>query len=207
MPKTSKTSLPESLPGQTDRIIKLSDEWVLKLVKRVDHYDANVKVNLDGYAKVGINAKEGRASSKIGTNTLDFIKSKFNVFSIGSAGNSDGVSPLWNKFKKGQEEQLKVLFKNISQKDKNARYEVQCLWNNILGTVNKLWKSDTTKRDKINKVNKEIFEEFLNSCEVYNEVDSQENFEKASKNFDKVMNIYHLYDYTPELKRAHSIKR
>ena len=29
----------------------------------------------------------------------------------------------------------------------------------------------------------------------------------ASKNFDKVMNIYHLYDYTPELKRAHSIKR
>ena len=99
------------------------------------------------------------------------------------------------------------MFKNISQKDKNARYEVQCLWNNILGTVNKLWKSDTTKRDKINKVNKEIFEEFLNSCEVYNEVDSQENFEKASKNFDKVMNIYHLYDYTPELKRAHSIKQ
>ena len=129
------------------------------------------------------------------------------MFSIGSAGNSDGVSPLWNKFKKGQEEQLKVLFKNISQKDKNARYEVQCLWNNILGTVNKLWKSDTTKRDKINKVNKEIFEEFLNSCEVYNEVDSQENFEKASKNFDKVMNIYHVYDYTPELKRVHSIKR
>ena len=207
VPKTSKTSLPESLPGQTDRIIKLSDEWVLKLVKRIDCYDLDTKVNLDGYAKVGISGKEKRASSKIGTNTLDFIKSNFNVFSLGSAGISDGVSPLWNKFKKGQEEQLKVLFKNISQKDKNARYEVQCLWNNILGTVNKLWKSDTTKRDKINKVNKEIFEEFLNSCEVYNEVDSQENFEKASKNFDKVMNIYHLYDYTPELKRAHSIKQ
>ena len=207
VPKTSKEKLPNPLPGQTDRIIKLSDEWVLKLVKRVDHYDANVKVNLDGYAKVGINAKEGRASSKIGANTLDFIKSKFNVFSIGSAGNSDGVSPLWNKFKKGQEEQLKVLFKNISQKDKNARYEVQCLWNNILGTVNKLWKSDTTKRDKINTVNKKIFEEFISFCETYNKVDSQENFDKVSESFDKIMNIYHLYDYTPELKRAHSIKQ
>lgn len=206
VPKTSQNNLPESLPGQTDRIIKLNDEWVLKLVKRIDCYDLNAKVNLDGYAKLDIYGKEGRASSKIGTNTLDFIKSKFNVFSIGKTGNSGDLSPLWNKFKKGQEEQLKVLFKNISQKDKNARYEVQCLWNNILGTVNKLWKSDTTKRDNINKVNKEIFEEFISSCEKYNELESQENFDKVSESFDKVMNIYHVYDYTPELKRVHSIK-
>lgn len=204
--ETDKENL-KALPEQNETIIKLDDEWVLKLVKRVDSGFAKLNLNAADVAKVNASARVGRASSVIGTDTFSFITKRYNVFEAGLNDKlNNKENNLWDQFKKNQEIGIKEMLINISEKNKNIRYELQEMYNDIMKNISNDSKLKVSKKNSLlDKVDKE-FIEFINACDKFKEKDTQENFETASKALDKILNLSYLYSYLPELNRVHLIK-
>jgi len=203
--KEGKDTL-KALPQQDEAIIKLDDEWVLKLVKRVDSGFANLNINAAEMVKINTSARVGRACSKIGSDTFKYITNRYNVFETGlndKINNKENV--LWNQFKGSQEDQIKEMLINVSDKDKNIRYELQEMYNSIMKNIsnNKKLKKDA-KTSLLNKIDKD-FIKFIEMCEKFKGNSTQENFEVASELLDNILNLNYLYIYLPEYNRVHSI--
>lgn len=188
---------PNPLPGDSTPITPENDEWVLKLIKRIDTVSPDLNLEVSGVGKLGATAKIGKASSIIGNNTLAFLTNKFNALSTGINENSNEENPIWQDFKKAQAEEFSNLFTNISQKT-NARYELQCIWNSIKNNI----ASNQTQYDSVYN----DFKGFLDACESFNNDKSQENFDNASSLFDKVLALNYKLSYLPEFQKVHSIK-
>ncbi len=195
-----------SLPEQQKIIKKSEDEWKLKLIKRIDSTVSGLKLGIFDYATPNISHSIGKASSIIGSDTLSFITSRYNVFQTGMKDKENSSNYLWNNFKNSQSEQFKNLFINISDINKNVRYELQCIWNQAIKNIksdNSL--IDSEKSQMISNCEKS-FSEFLNDCDNLSKKDSEENFKKASNSFDKVMELNYNHNFMNEIKRIHKIK-
>lgn len=195
-----------SLPEQQNVLKKSEDEWKLKLIKRIDSTVSGLKLGISDYATPSISHSIGKATSIIGSDTLSFITSRYNVFQAGMKDKEDSSNYLWNNFKDAQLEQFKKLFINTSDINKNVRYELQCIWNQAIKNI----KSDSalTESEKSQLISncEKSFSELLKDCDNLSKEDSEENFKKASKSFDEVMELNYTHNFMNEIKRIHKIK-
>ena len=200
--KTKENSVTLSLPGSHNPIFKDSDEWVLKLIKRIDTASANVSLSAANVGDLKLSSQMGKISSKIGNNTLSFLTNKFNALNTGfNEDNSDEESSeniIWQNFKKAQSDEILKLFVNISKKT-NARYELQCIWNEIAKNI---FKNKTTYKSAHND-----FKNFLIACKNLRKNKSQKDFDATSELFDKILKLNYEFNYMPELIKVHSITK
>lgn len=199
--KTGEDYVPLPLPESEIPIILSNNEWVLKLIKRIDTASANINIGIDDIGSIALSSKIGKASAKIGNNTLTFIINKFNLLNTGLDDNittkemSENI--IWQDFKKAQSEELTKLFININEKT-NARYELQCIWNAIVKNISK-------NKEQYQNAYKD-FANFLTACKNLSENNSKENFDNTSKLFDKILKLNYDFNYMPELSNLHSIR-
>lgn len=206
--KTDKTNPNQKtlpLPGCDEVISKDKDCWALKLIKRIDSTVSNLSVGVSNHSS-NLSHLIGKTSSIIGSDTLAFITSRYNVFQTGLLESGEDENYLWDSFKENQMKQFKDLFLNISNKNKNVRYELQSIWNQLVNTT----KTDKTltpkQKNEIIKESEISFKEFLENCDKLKDENSEENLKKASESFDKVMHANYKFNFVPEVKRIYSIR-
>ncbi len=180
------------LPGDNQPIVKNKNEWTLKLIKRVDSSLTKLKIGLDDYGSTNISNSVGKSSAIIGTDTLSFIKNKYNVFAMGLNDKENESNHMWNDFKNGQLSCFKDLIIKISHKTSNVRYELQKLYNQTL--MNHLQNSVEIT---------ETFKNLLNACDNYAIQNSPDNLEKALSALDKIMALNYDYNYLIEFNKIH----
>ncbi len=176
-----------ALPGQK-LVERPKAGWALKYIKSAESKAVGVSSAID---EVNIKASAAitRATSVIGSDSLEFSANKFNVFAqtMNDSKHKKDISPLWLSFKSGQESQFKKIFKNMAQSGSNVRYELQGLYNEIL--------QESGNSNAVKRAVDSAFKDFLETCGNFANDSSDENFEKASTAFDKVlkMNFEHNF--------------
>lgn len=195
-----------ALPGSSAVINSSKDKWALKLVKRIDSVVSKLNIGISDAVSLKASDAIGRATAKIGPDTLTFITSRYNVFETGFQDKSDKNNTLWAGFKQGQEPQLKKMFKNMASDNKNVKYELQCMYNALKNNLDAASSLNESQKNKLSSKADTCFEEFLTACTAFSKTKSQKDYEKASGYFDKVLKLNYDYIYLPELNRAHAIK-
>ena len=180
------------LPGDEKPIIKNKNEWTLKLIKRIDSSLTKLKVGIDDYTSTNISNSIGKSSAMIGTDTLSFIKNKYNVFAMGLSDKENESNHMWSDFKNSQLSCFKDLIIKLSYKNSNIRYELQKLYNQTL--MNHLQNSVEIT---------ETFKNLLDACDNYTIHNSSENLEEALSALDKVMELNYDYNYLLEFNKIH----
>ncbi len=191
-PTCSNFSLP--LPGE-ETICNRPQIWVLKRVVATEIKTLKAEDLGAGLASASTAGEVNKNSNVIGTNSLVFLASKFNNIAKGLQDRADQcgvISELWSDFKTEQEDQLKKLFVNIGNSESNARYELQCMYNNV-------------KLNNINNTVDEAFLNFLSACKDFSGDSSEENYAKASNFMDDVLQLNFEYSYVPSYNRLHSL--
>ena len=180
------------LPGDEQPIIKNKNEWTLKLIKRIDSSLTKLKLGLDDYGSTNVSNSVGKSSAIIGTDTLSFIKNKYNVFAMGLNDKENKSNHMWNDFKNSQLSCFKDLIIKLSYKTSNIRYELQKLYNQTL--INHLQSAAEIT---------ETFKNLLNACHGYALKNSPDNFEKALSALDEIMALNYEYNYLLEFNKIH----
>ena len=191
----------KALPGETEATIKINDEWVLKLIKRVDSNLAKVKLNAGEFVKINASSKLSKASSQMGSDTFQYIVNKYNAFETGLNEKAGKNNTLWDTFKETRAPQIKEMLRNLSDKDKNIHYELQIMYNDIAQNIDEDSKLSATQRKQLMGKVDLTFKSLIESCEKFSLYDSEEDFELASKYLDDVLNLNYYYSYMPELDR------
>lgn len=180
------------LPGDEKPIIKNKNNWTLKLIKRIDSSLTKFKVGIDDYSSTNISNSLGKSSAIIGTDTLSFIKNKYNVFAMGLNDKETESNHMWSDFKNSQLSYFKDLIIKLSYKNSNVRYELQKLYNQTL--MNHLQNSvEITK----------TFKNLLDACNNYTIHNSSENLEEALTALDKTMELNYTCNYLLEFNKIH----
>ena len=180
------------LPGDEKPIIKNKNNWTLKLIKRIDSSLTKFKVGIDDYSSTNISNSLGKSSAIIGTDTLSFIKNKYNVFAMGLNDKETESNHMWSDFKNSQLSCFKDLIIKLSYKNSNVRYELQKLYNQTL--MNHLQNSvEITK----------TFKNLLDACNNYTIHNSSENLEEALAALDRIMELNYTCNYLLEFNKIH----
>ncbi len=184
-----------ALPGQK-LVERPKAGWALKYIKSAESKAVGVASAID---EVNIKASAAitRATSVIGSDSLEFSANKFNVFAqtMNDSKHKKDISPLWISFKSGQEGQFRKIFKNMAKIDSNARYELQGLYNEIL--------QESGHSNAVTKAVDSAFKDFLETCGNFAGDSSDENFEKASTAFDKVLKLNFEHNYMAGYNALH----
>lgn len=206
IPKSEEQSNDIPLPNCNDLLKKPEDDWQLKLIKRVDSTNTNLNLDLYTYASAGASHSIGKTSSIIGSDTLAFITSRYNVFQNGMKDKDTTENYLWNNFKASQSKQFETLFINSCDITKNIRYELQCIWNQAVKNINS--EKSMKESEKLSALSEceNAFANYLENCNEFLNSKSSENFTKVSDSFDKVMKANYDYNFMPEIKRIYKIK-
>lgn len=209
VPKTLEDKKIIPLPGH-NIIKKDDDEIVLKLAKRIDNNLAKLKLKVKD---VGIDAsgRLGKASSKLGDNTLIFIVNKFNACQL--ADNEKESRRLWNNFKSGQKDSLKNLLVNMTSEDKNARYELQQMYSMIMNNIEDKKSPLSAQKNILKTTVENIFTNLLASCEdLANNPDvdpeiQDKKYDKALNLLDAVLKMNFEYAWLPALKASMTVQK
>ncbi|MGN1043244.1 MAG: hypothetical protein ACI4PR_00365 [Acutalibacteraceae bacterium] len=180
------------LPSDETPVIKSEDKWILKLIKRIDSSLTKLKLGIDCYSTTNISNSIGKSSVLIGTDTLSFIKNKYNVFSMGLNDTENASTSMWADFKSSQLSGLKDLIVNLSCKTSNIHYELQKMYNQIL--VNNLQNSVYITQN---------FKNLLDSCNNYAINNNSQNLENALSALDQILELNYNYNYLYEFNKIH----
>ena len=175
--------------------------WALKYIKSAEGKAVDVSSELDE-VNIKASAAVTRATSVIGSDSIEFSTNKFNVFAqtMNDSNHKKDVSTLWTSFKSCQEAQFKKIFKNMAQSDSNVRYELQGLYNEIL--------QESGHSNAVTKVVDSAFTDFLEACGNFANDSSEANFKKASSAFDKVLKMNFEHNYMAGFNALHgTLKR
>ncbi len=204
IPKTEKSDEFIALPD-CELIKKDKDQMILKLTKRIDSKKADLKVGV-GKNKVKAFSECGKASSKIGSNSLIFIVNKFNVCEAGK--NSTGISGFWEKFKTSQKNSIEDLFININDDGSNAKYELQGMYSLIIKNLSKKSDENDTQKQSLIAAVKNLFRNFLGACrdlkESQNNESKQKAYNEAESLFDSILKINYNHVWIPALMKANN---
>lgn len=183
----------------------------------------------------------GQRTRIIGTDTLSYVTSKYDAWMLGLEMEEkngpdkiyaqkilklDNVEPiekskntLWTAFEDEQKVKLYELFNNIDKPKSNARFELQCMYNDILDGLESVYKkaeeqirteqkkekkllaelSDLKKRyDDISKTCKITFENFLEAC-------GSKNYSTAMTTFYDVLYWNHLINFLVDYCESYKI--
>lgn len=201
------------LPNR-ELVKKDADETVLKLTKYTEDNSMKVEISVNT-GKFGVSAKKGSSTSKVGANTLDYVINKFNACRL----NSDDISKnsLWLKFKDKQIESLKDLFINMTDKTKNAYYELQQLYSMIIENISGKTFADPSHKQELTTYTENTFATFLEACNELADYESAIGkiayisdelnckIQKAADFMDSILNLNFEYVWLPALKHSMSI--
>lgn len=214
--KVAKTSEEDKIiPLPNCELIKKDyDETVLKLTKYTENNSITLEVNANS-SKFGVSTKKGTSTSKIGANSLDYIINKFNACRLSSDDISK--SSLWLKFKEKQTESLKDLFINMTDKTKNAYYELQKIYSMITENISEKTFADSSQQESLKIFTENIFANFLESCKELADYKAKIDdaahiseelnckIQKAEDFMDSILNLNFEYVWLPALKHSMSI--
>lgn len=212
--KTSDADKITPLPNY-EPIKKYDDETVLKLTKCTENNLKKLEINASG-GQFGVSTKKGKSTSKIGSDSLDYIINKFNACRLGC----DNISrnSLWIKFKEKQTESLKNLFINITGETKNVRYELQKIYSMITENISEETFADSSQQKTLKTYTENIFENFLEACKDLADYDTTTNgdtqtseefnckIQKAKDLMDTILNLNFEYVWLPALKHSMSVR-
>lgn len=205
--KIPKTEQPNELIPLPDNnlIEKTEDSVILKLTKRIDSLNTDVKINPEA-ASIKASQKIGKTSSKVGPDSLIFITNKFNTCELSK--NLTASAEIWKRFKKAQKDSLEKLFINITDNASNAKYELQNVYSMIIGNIqNKSGMSDTEK-SAMTTATENIFRNFLDSCGklklAENNESEEEYYETSSKLLDAILKLNYDFVWYPALVASNS---
>lgn len=188
-----------ALPGQ-QLMTRSENTWALKYIKSAESKSVKAATGID---EVNLNAEAtvSRATSRIGSDSLEFSANKFNVFAqtMQDSNHKKDVSDLWTSFKSGQKSQLKKIFKNMVKDNSNARYELQGFYNEILEES-----KESKNYESIKSTVDTAFSDFLSACGNFSRDTSEKNFEKASSAFDKVLKLNFEHNYMAGYNKRHA---
>lgn len=205
VPKTEASNDLIPLPD-SDLIEKNRDTIILKLTKRIDSLSSDITLKPQ-VVSVHASQKFGKASSKIGEDSLIFTVNKFNTCELGK--NSSSISGLWERFKQGQKNSLKGLFINLNDKNSNVRYELQSIYSMIINNIKNKSNMDHSEQLTMTQATENIFRSFLTACKELQ--DSQNDnathdkaYEKAVALLDSVLKLNYNLVWHPALLNANS---
>ena len=162
------------------------------MIKRIDSSLTKLKLGVDGYGSTNISNSIGKSSVLIGTDTLSFIKNKYNVFSTGLNDKENTSNHMWSDFKNSQLSCFKELIIKLSNKSSNIHYELQKMYNQIL--VNNLQNSVYITQN---------FKNLLDSCNNYAINNNSQNLENALYALDQTLELNYNYNYLYEFNKIH----
>ncbi len=205
--KVPKTENPNELIPLPDNnlIEKDKDSVILKLTKRIDSRNTDLKIISDA-VDIKASNKFGKASSKIGTDSLMFITKKFNALELSE--NLAASANLWNKFKQGQKNSLEKLFINMTNDDSNAKYELQNIYSLIIKNIKSKHEIGSTAQSSLITATEHIFRNFLVACEKLKDSESSDasdqSYETASNLLDSILKLNYEFVWYPALVAANS---
>lgn len=195
-------------------IKKDADETVLKLTKYTENTSTRLEISANN-GKFGISTKKGASTSKVGTNSLDYIINKFNACRLSSDDISK--SSLWLKFKEKQTESLKDLFINMTDETKNAYYELQQIYSMIIENISEKTFADSSQQEALKAYTKNTFENFLEACKELADYETATDsttktsedlnckIQRAKDLMDSILNLNFEYVWLPALRHSMSI--
>lgn len=205
--KIPKTEQPNELIPLPDNelIEKDKDTVILKLTKRIDSLNTDLKISPDAVS-IKASQKIGKASSKVGADSFIFISDKFNAYELGrDIANS---TTLWSKFKQGQQETLKELFINITKNDSNAKYELQNIYSAIIKNIKSRAEISDAQRSSLITTTENIFRKFITSCEEFkrtaNNDSAYKSYETANNLLDSILKLSYEFVWYPALTAANN---
>ncbi|MBR2735106.1 MAG: hypothetical protein IKE05_02800, partial [Clostridia bacterium] len=204
VPKTNISNDLIPLPD-SDLIEKDKDTVILKLTKRIDSLNTDLKLRPEA-VNIRASQKLGKASSKIGQDSLIFTVNKFNTCELGKS--SASISGLWERFKESQKDSLYGLFKNINNHDSNARYELQNIYSVIIANIKKKSGISVSEQTTLIKVAENVFRSFLVACQELSESESadpsSEPYKKATSLLDSILKLNYEFVWYPALSASNS---
>lgn len=201
--KSETSTATRSLPNR-NFITKKENEWIVLTYKGAAYLSSSTDLQkylqvLDGHYSSFV----GKEKIIIGTNTLMYLTSKFNAFSIGLNDGKDAMSP-WYTLKNKQKTRLIELLKNITDDESNVVYELQNMYNVIMDNINE-------KDSKTAKQCTQTFADFLSACnDLANATDNESKekaFEEASELMDKVFRMNFNYNFMNDYRKAYQLKK
>ncbi len=198
-PTCNSFSLP--LPGE-EVVCDRSHIWALKRVIATEIKTLNAEDLSAGLASASMAGEVKKNSTVIGPDSLVFLASKFNNIAQGlqDRATQSGISELWSDFKADQEDQLKKLFVNIDNRASNARYELQCMYNDV-----KLSSANAVSKYRSHDIVDETFSSLLCACKDFSSDAAELNYAKASKLLDDMLQLNFEYSYVPSYNRLHAL--
>lgn len=200
-----ESSKPKPIPGRK-KFIKTKSKW-----KRVysqysvvlpSTYTIPGKEEIENSLKkivpieVTLTKELTQNTQQLGTETLNYIVSRFNVWQMGLSGEEDNVSVTWNSFKSSNKQELSGIIKNIGSSKPGILYELQCIYNDNLGNVNKMTKKDN-----------KIFENLLKCCSTFVQNETDANLNAALDALDEVLKFNYKNNFLVHYNKAFSLKK
>ena len=204
IPKTENLNELIALPD--NRLIKKGkNEVILKLTKKIETLNKDLSLNHE-VGGIAASSKVGKASSKIGKDSLIFTVNKFNTCKLGK--NLMSVSGIWNKFKESQKSSLAGLFNNITDDKSNAKYELQCIYSAIVKNIKAKSEISNDRKSLMLIETENIFRDFLNSCKELkkskSDIAAESSYKTASELLDTILNLNYDWVWYPALLSAYS---
>jgi hypothetical protein len=119
----------------------------------------------------------GQTIVKLGTNTISYILSKFNIWQIGINESGGKTSTAWEVLKKNNQAAFAEILKNLAKDESGPFYELQCLYNDILKNVG--------ANTDLGKQCAELFRKLLENCKGFSA--GKIDLEPALASFDEVL--------------------
>ncbi|MDR0633261.1 MAG: hypothetical protein LBF84_03950 [Holosporales bacterium] len=174
-----------ALPKQ-DVIIRTENVWIPQDAKIVSTAAKSAK-----WLDVGVSSTLGKTIRVLSDDTLSVFVSKFNALRLGTE--DGGPNTAWESFKTGQKTPLINLLNNINCEGKNSRYELQCLYNDLMKELPEKKAKKCTK----------LFAEFLEANAVLSATDGQRTLAEVVGLFDKLLQFNYKNNFLVHYNAAY----
>lgn len=192
LPKYEGTPRKKGAPKpRYETIFKDKNAWVIQYIQSAATTTTNVDAGLIS-ANKSFSKKEKFAQD----NTMTYIRSKYNTYAIGLKDKSPATNELNSPLVAFENEQagpLGKLFLNITDLNSNVRYELQCMYNEIMDNI-------SGSKDEENC--SDVFAEFIKSCEDLKKSKNEKNFKKTLNAFNEVLKENYRWNFLPHLNNS-----
>ncbi|MDR2372031.1 MAG: hypothetical protein LBD60_02695 [Puniceicoccales bacterium] len=209
-PNSDQQSSLKPLPGK-ELMVRDSSQLVVQCYKASLSTKTEIKGEIKGIPTPAAGVTVGGSVSasktttgqtivRLGTNTISYVLSKFNIWQMGANESEGKTSTAWEALKKNNQDAFSEIFKNIAKDESGPFYELQCLYNDILKNVG----ADTDLGKKCTK----LFGKLLEDCaKLSTEEPKEVDLQAALASFDEVLTFNYHHSFLLHLNEAFSLHK
>jgi hypothetical protein len=196
----------KSLPGK-ELMVRNFPHLVIQCYKSSTSIKAGVGGKVEGLVPIpGVtvggsvsvsHTTTGPIIIKLGTHTISYVLSKFNIWQMGVNEPKEKTSTAWEALKKNNRDAFSEILKNIAEDGSEPFYELQCLYNDILKNVD----ADTDLGKQCTK----LFGKLLKNCKDFSA--GKIDLQTALTSFDEVLKFNHEHNFLVHLNEAFSLHK